>query len=109
LVALGAAAALLALFLYWGSEPPFAEKQCQSARNTDDGLGAPQGTESASVVPRYTLFPLHLVCDWERADGTGTETTSVDVGGWTPAISLISLAGGIVLILRGNTRQPSSR
>ncbi len=102
---LGVAGALLALFLYWGSEPPFVEKQCLSARNTNQGFGAPPGTTSDTPDAHYELFPLQIVCEWQKADGSGTEATFISVGDWIPAASLIGILGGSVLIFATGKRQ----
>ncbi len=105
LLVLGVAGALLSLFLYWGSEPAFVEKQCLSARNTTQGFGAPPGTTSDTLEAHYEVFPLQVVCEWQKTDGSGTRVTFISVGDWIPAASLVGILGGIVLILATGKRQ----
>jgi len=105
---LGVAGALLAVFLFWGSEPAFVEKQCLSARNTTQGFGAPPGTTSDTLEAHYKLFPLQIVCEWQKVDGSGAEATFISVGDWIPAASLVGILGGIVLIFASGKRQAAS-
>lgn len=104
LIVIGALAGILTVALFRATDPAFAHHTCENRFNTDGYFGNPKGTWAESLRLHYTLIPFQLVCAWERSDGTGVETTRIELGTWVPVTSLVTLVGGAVLLLTTTLR-----
>ncbi len=110
LIVVGALAGVATVALFRATDPAFAHRTCENGFNTDGYFGNPKGTRAESLRLHYTLVPFQLVCAWERSDGTGVETTRIELGTWVPVTSLVMLVGGTALLLTTALRakEPSS-
>lgn len=94
LLVVALAAAFLALASYYLAAHDGVHRACMDWVNTEGYMFPPPGTlrggEGYFPSARLTLLPFQLVCDWERADGLGYQTTYIELG--TPLV-LVAISG----------------
>ncbi len=112
LIVIGVIFGIVTIALFRFTEPAFPHQSCGNRFNTEGYFGYPKGTQPETLKSHYTLIPFQMVCEWDRNDGAGVETTYIELGTWVPITAIAGLAGGLTLLLtttRGAGRVSSEK